>query len=113
MTRAAKSLLVFGVYVAVLGLTLLLIPNVLLGLFGIPPTHEIWIRLNGMFIICLSFYYIQAARHDITSFIWWTVPGRAAVIVYFIAFVFLAGAPWQLLLFGLVDLVFALWTWIE
>jgi hypothetical protein len=112
MSGAAKSLLAFGIYACGLGLCLLLAPNLILPPFGAPPTHEVWVRVNGMFVLCLSFYYIQAARHELTSFIRWTVPGRAAVIAYFAAFVLLLSAPKALLLFGLVDLLAAIWTWL-
>ena len=112
MSGAAKSLLAFGIYLCGLGLSLLLAPNLILSPFGVPPTHEVWIRVNGMLVLCLSFYYIQAARHELTNFIRWTVPGRAAVIVYFAAFVLLLSAPKALLLFGLIDLLAAIWTWL-
>ncbi len=112
MSRAAKSLFVFGVYVCGLGLMLLLFPNLLLRVSGAPTTDEVWIRVNGMFVLCLSYYYIQAARNELTKFIRWTVWGRAAVIVYFVAFVLLVSAPKALLLFGLIDLLAALWTWL-
>src|SRR5919112_710025 len=102
MSRAARSLFVFGVYLFVLGLTLLLAPNPLLRLFGAPTTSEVWIRVVGMLVLCLSFYYVQAARGELTSFIRWTVWTRAAVIVYFAAFVLWASAPKALLWFGLV-----------
>jgi len=110
MTGAAKSLLVFGIYLAALGALLLLFPNVLLRIFGVRPTNEIWIRVNGMFVICFAYYYIQTARHGLTDFIRWTVWGRAAVIIYFVAFVLLAGAPKPLLFFGVIDLISATWT---
>jgi hypothetical protein len=112
MSRPARSLFVFGVYLAALGVALLLVPNLLLRMFGSPPTKEIWIRINGMFVICLAYYYIQTARHGLTLFIRWTVWARAAVILCFAAFVLLAGAPRALLLFGLVDLLSAVWTFI-
>jgi hypothetical protein len=87
MTGASRSLFVFGIYLGALGVLLLLFPNLLLRTFGAPVTNEIWIRVNGMFVICLAYYYIQAARHGVTAFIRWTVWARAAVIVYFVAFV--------------------------
>ncbi len=110
MSGPARSLFVFGIYLAVLGVLLLLFPNALLRIFGAPTTSEIWIRVNGMFVICLSYYYIQAARHGVIAFIRWTVAARAAVIVYFVAFVLLGGAPKPLLLFGVIDLLSAAWT---
>jgi hypothetical protein len=48
----------------------------------------------------------------LTNFIRWTVWARVAVIVYFAAFVLLAAAPKALLLFGLIDLLAAAWTWL-
>ncbi|HSS21045.1 MAG TPA: hypothetical protein VLL54_13305 [Pyrinomonadaceae bacterium] len=112
MTRAAKSLFVFGVYLSGLGLVLLVFPNLLLRVFGIPPTLEVWIRINGMFVLCLSFYYLLAAKSELTNFIRWTVWARAAVIVFFTAFVLLVSAPKALLLFGVIDLLSAVWTWL-
>jgi hypothetical protein len=111
MSLAAKSLFVFGIYLCGLGAALLLVPNLLLQVFGVPPTKEVWIRINGMLVLCLSFYYVQAARSELTSFIRWTIWTRAAVIVYFTAFVLWVSAPKALLLFGLIDLLAAVWTW--
>jgi len=61
MNTAAKTLFIFGIYLCGLGLVLLLVPNLVLQVFGVPPTHEVWIRINGMFVLCLSFYYVQGA----------------------------------------------------
>jgi hypothetical protein len=36
-----------GIYLVGLGLVLLLIPNVILPLFGFPTTEEVWIRVVG------------------------------------------------------------------
>jgi hypothetical protein len=112
MSQAAKSLFVFGIYACGLGLILLLVPNLILRVFGVPPTNEVWIRINGMFLLCLSFYYVQTARNELTSFIRWTVLARVAVIFYFAAFILFASAPRALLLFGLIDLLSAIWTWL-
>src|SRR5436305_6493215 len=112
MSRAAKSLFVFGIYLLLLGLSLLLVPNLLLRVFGAPQTNEVWIRINGMFVLCLSFFYVQAARNELTIFIRWTVWARIAVIIYFAAFVLFVSAPKALLLFGMIDLLSAIWTWL-
>ena len=111
MGQAAKSLFVFGIYLCGLGLILLLVPNLILQVFGVPPTNEVWIRINGMFVLCLSFYYVQVARNELTNFIRWTVWTRIAVILFLAAFVLFVSAPKALLLFGLIDLLSAIWTW--
>ena len=112
MSQAGKSLFVFGVYLSGLGLILLFVPNLILQVFGVPATNEVWIRVTGMFLLFLSFYYVQAARNDLTLFIRWTVWTRIAVIFYFAAFILLVSAPKALLLFGVIDLVSAIWTWL-
>jgi hypothetical protein len=45
-----------------------------------------------------------------TDFSLWTVHGRLAVPVFFIAFVLLGYAPPILILFGLIDAAAAVWT---
>ena|SRR5215213_4053279 len=112
MSQPAKSLFVFGIYLCGLGLILLFVPNLLLQLFGVPQTNEVWIRINGMFVLCLSYYYVQVARNELTMFIRWTVWARVAVIIYFVAFVLFVSAPKALLLFGLIDVLAASWTWL-
>lgn len=110
MSNSAKSIFFFGIYLAGLGAILLLAPNTLLGLFGLPPTSEVWIRVLGMVVFFLAFYYIQAARANLTNFFRWTVYTRASVMLFFILFVLLQPASPMLLLFGGLDLLGAIWT---
>jgi hypothetical protein len=55
MTPAARSILVYSIYVFGLGATLLLIPNVPLPIVGLPQAADVWIRVAGMTVIFLSF----------------------------------------------------------
>lgn len=110
MSNGAKSVFVFAIYLLLLGVTLLVIPNALLSLFAYPTTDEVWIRVVGMLLVMIAFYYIQAARNELLAFFQWTVYVRAAVILFFVAFVVLGLARPILILFGAVDLLAALWT---
>jgi hypothetical protein len=110
MSNPAKSIFAFGVYLIGLGAILVITPNSLLALFGLPSTSEVWIRVVGMLLLILAFFDIQAARKGLTDFFQWTVYTRSLVIVFFIAFVMLGFvSPW-LILFGVVDLLGAIWT---
>ncbi len=113
MSKAARSLLVFGIYLIVIGLGFLVMPNVVLRLFGFPETSEPWIRVMAMLLLVLAYYYIQAARNELTTFFRFTVHARASVIVFFVAFVLLELAQPMLILFGAVDLLAAIWTWVS
>ena len=110
MSNAAKSILVFGIYLVVIGLTFLVVPDIALNLFGFPTTNEPWIRVVGMLLLILAYYYVQAARNEMKSLFRWTVHARSLVIVVFIAFVVLGLAEPMLIMFGVVDLLGALWT---
>jgi len=110
MSKSARSLFVFGCYLGVLGLVLVTVPNPLLRIFQLPATNEVWIRVVGMLIIILCFYYTQVARKELRDFIQWTVYTRSVVILFFIAFVLLKYASPTLILIGVVDLLGAIWT---
>jgi hypothetical protein len=110
MSKPAKTILVFGAYMAVTGLGFLLIPNILLTLFGFPTTDEPWIRVVGLLVLILAFYYIQAARQEVDPLFRWSLYCRPAAFVVFASFVLLGLAKPMLILFGVIDLLGALWT---
>jgi hypothetical protein len=110
MSRAAVSLFAFAVYLFVLGAFLLIAPNVLLGVFGFEPTTEVWVRVVGMLVVFLGYYYLSAARGEVAAFMRWTAQARPFVIVFFAVFVALGWAKPVLILFGAVDLAGAVWT---
>lgn len=110
MSKSGQSVLVFGVYLTFLGAVLVAVPNLLLGMFRLPATDEVWIRVVGMLVLCLAFYYIQAARRGLGDFCRWTVYVRCFVFVSLVAFVVFKLAQPPLALFGVIDLVGAIWT---
>jgi hypothetical protein len=112
MSRAAVSMFAFAVYLFVLGVVLLVAPNVLLGIFGFEPTTEVWVRIVGMLVVFLGYYYLSAARGEVVPFMLWSVQARPFVIVFFAVFVALGWAKPQLILFGAVDLAGAVWTYL-
>ncbi len=110
MSKSAVSVFVFGLYLLLLGIFLIVAPNFLLGLFSIPSTSEVWIRVVGVLVLILSFYDIQSARKEMTEYIKLTVYARCSVIVFFTAFVLLGWVKPPLILFGAIDLLGAIWT---
>ena len=110
MTKAARSVFVFSIYLFILGSILVVVPNRLLSLFGFPHTGEVWVRVVGMLVLILGFYYLTAARRELTPMLRATVFGRSAVLIFFTAFVLLGFAPPALILFGAIDALGAVWT---
>jgi len=110
MKKSSTSLLVFGVYLIGMGLGFLFTPNLVLGVFGIPATDEVWPYVVGALALVLAFYYISAARADLRSFAQWTVPARIGVFISFAAFVVAGLVGPIMIMLGSVDLLGALWT---
>jgi hypothetical protein len=110
VSHTAKSLICFAAYLIVLSLILIAVPDWLFQLFGLPATHEVWVRLIGMLLLFFAFFYIQAARQEIAEVARWSVYVRVSVPCFFGTFVVLGLAQPLLMLFGMVDLFGALWT---
>jgi hypothetical protein len=109
-SRAARSMYVFGGYLALVGLVLIGAPHALLGPFGIARPNEVWVRVVGMLAILIAYYYLRMARAEQTAFFEVTVHARATVPLFFGAFVLLGWVEPSLILFGVVDLAGAVWT---
>ncbi len=111
MSKSAFSIQAFGIYIIVLGLGLAVVPNVLLPLFRMPASNEVWIRVLGVVVMNIGILYVVAARANALAVFRATVYGRPSVFLWFAAFVALGLAPKMLLLFGAVEVAGALWTW--
>ena len=110
MSASAISILVFGIYLVVIGTGLMLMPNTILPLFKFPKTNEPWIRVLGAVVLILGFYYIIAAQNELSPFFWASVVGRFGVLILFSSLVIFKKAKPMLILFGLIDAAGAVWT---
>jgi hypothetical protein len=108
--KPKTTIFLFGIYVALLGLSLLIIPDTVLSVFRFPSDQGYMVRVLGSVVMVLGFYYIQAARDDSISFFRSSVWGRTMILVLFTALVAAGNAQPQLVLFGMVDALGALWT---
>ena len=111
MTNAARSSLVFGIYLTGTAIMLVAAPNVLIGTIGMAPTSDSWIHVLGIVVGSLGAYYIVAARANLVPFFHATVWVRIIVLAGFSALALLEMAPMRLILFGVVDALGAIWTW--
>ena len=110
MHPASASIRYFGVYVVLTGLGLLLAPAVVLNLLGLPVPTDQWVRVLGALAIVLGYYYWMCGSRDAVAFFGATVAGRGLFAALCVFLVVLFGAPMQLLLFALIDLLGAAWT---
>jgi hypothetical protein len=112
MTAAARSIFVFGIYLAILGAALMLVPNLVLAPFGFPPTGEVWLRVAGSETAIIGWFFLVSARHGTESFYRATLLTRPFLFLTLCAYVLFSLAPPQLILFGVIDLCGALWTFL-
>lgn len=112
MTSSAKSVYFFGCYLLLLGIILLVQPNWLLIPVGIPVTDEVWIRVVGMLVLALSAYYLTAGKLDFTPILKMTVYVRGSIILFFTTFVLMHWVQPAIILFGVIDLLGAIHTYI-
>ncbi len=111
MSKAALSVLTFGVYALITGIGLALAPQLLLAPFGIPSPTAVWVRVAGAVVINVGVLYIVAAKSESRAFFAASIPTRALILVWFSAFVVLQWVSPALLVFGLLDAIAAAWTW--
>ncbi len=111
--RAAQSVLVFGTYMIVQGLTLMLTPNLLLGILGLQLETSVWPRAVGWALIALGYFYVRNALADNRDFFGWTVQVRSAQFLVFIGFVTFGLASPILLATSGLEFLAGIWTWIE
>jgi uncharacterized membrane protein len=110
MTAASRSVLVFGVYLLALGSGLLLVPDVLLALFGQPPATDPWLRVVGLVVLVVALYYLSAARSGTEAFFRWTTWGRPMAGVALIIMIAAGLLPRFVALLAFLDLAGAAWT---
>ena len=113
MSKARLSVVVFGLYlVFVVGLGFMLVPQVPLNLFGLGAGDDFWVRFAGMLSFIIGVYYLLAARAEMESFYFWTVPARYFAAAFMLLMVVLGKIGSVLLLFAAIDAATATWTWI-
>lgn len=112
MSGAARSLYVWSVYVAIVGVGFLLMPNVVLSMFQIDETDEVWIRIVGLLVLGLPLFYIAVARSERTeaylASVWYRWFVAAGLVL-----IGLVEGPWQLILFASLDFLGGLWTFLS
>ena len=111
MTKAAKSVYYFGFYLFVLGLTLIVAPNMLLSMFGFEATEEVWIRVLGSVVFTIGIYYTFTAPSNNETFFKATIYSRSSILLWFALFVLMGWTKPNLLLFAGIDVLGAFWTW--
>lgn len=68
---------VFGVYLVITAIGLMFVPAQFLAPLGFAAPTEPWIRLVGVPVLALAYYYVASARQNNAWFLAATVPARS------------------------------------
>ena len=111
MNNAEKSLFVFGLYlIFAVGLGFMIMPVMLLDLFGMKYGDDTWIRFVGMLASIIGVYYLVAVRLKLQQLFIWTVWMRYYAAAFMVATLLLGKTELPILLFAGIDALAATWT---
>lgn len=112
MSATAKSVFYYSFYIIGMGLGLFFVPNLIMGVFRLGQTTEIWVRVLGLLAFCVGILYFYCARTNQTGFFRVSVPERIIFFLGTVALVVFFQVTPMLAAVGSVDLLGAMWTWL-
>ena len=107
---AYGTLIVFCVYLFVIGIGGMLAPDMLADLVGMPHASDVWGRVAAMLVFNLGILYIWIIRTRSAAMISYTVFTRMVVLVVLTSFFLAKLAPVNIVIFGALDALGGLWT---
>ena len=110
MSSVARSGAVFGAYLLVLAVGMVGLPDTFTELGKLPDAPDLYVRILGVVVMALGGYFSFAAKNEDRAFLASSVQVRFAVFIGFTLIALTEGEP-MLILFGVIDLAFAAWTW--
>ncbi|MDP2884191.1 MAG: hypothetical protein Q8P51_04125 [Ignavibacteria bacterium] len=111
MNNAEKSLFVFGLYlIFAVGLGFMVVPTMLLDMFGLKYGDDTWIRFVGMLASIIGVYYLVAVKLKLTQLFIWTVWMRYYAAAFMVATLLLGKTGLPILMFAGIDALAATWT---
>jgi len=109
MSRAARSVVVFGLYMLSAGALLLVAPPEALRTTD-PAAPFPPVRMFGLLTAIVGGYYVAAGRHELVGFFRLTIPGRAVAAAAMTGLVGVGVAGPALLGLAAIDAAGACWT---
>lgn len=110
MSRPARSLFVFGIYVLLVGSVFILMPAELSSVLRLPPATAGWARAIGLLALVIGAYDTVGARAECMPYIRASIPVRLAFAGAMALLVAFGEMPATILLLAATDIAGALWT---
>jgi len=110
MSRAARSLFVFAIYVLIVGVALIVVPAPIAALLRLPPATVGWVRMIGLLSLVIGVYDAIGSHAECLPYIRGSVPVRFGFAIGTALLVAFGQMPATILLSGATDIAGALWT---
>jgi hypothetical protein len=110
MRNAPLSLLAWAGYQVLVGVPLLLVPELMLGILQVETTDTVWVRIIGALILGLAYYNLEVARSKSAPLMRVSVVVRLFVALTVVVVVVLGLVPPTMLLLAAVEGAAAGWT---
>ncbi len=110
MTKSAKSLYYFGLYVLLTGLIICIIPDKFVSLLKLPEISIAWARIIGLLVIIIGSYDILNGRNNNIPLIKASIYLRLFFFLGILALFITGQMPIEILPLGIIDLLGAIWT---
>lgn len=110
MTRAGRSLFVFGIYVLLAGVAFLATPRTVIALLHLPPATLGWARMVGLLALVIGSYDVVSARAGFAAYVKASVWIRFAFAIGVTIVVACGEMPPPVLLLAAIDAAGATWT---
>lgn len=105
-----QTVIAFGIYLFLTGLTLIFAPGLLAKMLFLPLPSGPYYLVLGLVVIVLAYYYVRLGREGSQAFVQATVVARLGFAFAVGLGVMLGALPLGLLIVAVVDVAAAAWT---
>ncbi|HSP16003.1 MAG TPA: hypothetical protein VLV78_14760 [Thermoanaerobaculia bacterium] len=110
MSRPARSLFYFAIYILVTGVAFIAAPEFLSSILQLPPATAGWARVVGLLALVIGAYDLAGSHAECMPYIRASVPVRFGFAAGTLLLVVFGQMPATILLLGATDVAGALWT---
>ncbi|MBH5316511.1 hypothetical protein I6N90_01660 [Paenibacillus sp. GSMTC-2017] len=110
MYKVSKLMFYYGLYIIILGASLLFTPKVVQPILQFNDDSTVWIQFFGMILLCIGFYYVRSGLDNNVHFAKSTVFGRIFVCIVAIVLTIKYELPINFIVIGVLDFLSAVVT---
>lgn len=110
MEQPAKTVWIFGLYLLIEGVFLMLAPSWVLSAIGIPDPESVWRIVLGFVVAVLGYYYLRNAKANLVAFFGFTVQVRIVQLIFFVWLYVFERGTLALVAFSFIEFAAGMWT---